>query len=78
MSNPIPPRPFAICYHCDAVEGLTKASEEGWTIYFREHRRFGYLCPSCQASAQQAAAEINESAPAVIRQHSRQSSRSPQ
>jgi hypothetical protein len=51
-SNPLPARPFAICFHCDAVEGLTKASEDGWTVYFRQHRRFGYLCPSCQSPAQ--------------------------
>lgn len=75
-SNPIPPRPFAICFHCDAVEGLTQASEDGWTIYFREQRRFGYLCPSCQHPAEQSAEATTT--PTLIRQHSREGSRSSQ
>jgi hypothetical protein len=70
--------PFAICYHCDTAEVLTKASEDGWTLLFRHHRMCGYLCPTCQVAAEQAADGAMEAAPAVIRQHSRQSSRSQQ
>jgi hypothetical protein len=49
-------RPFAICFGCDAVEALTIASRD-WTLIYRQHRMFGYRCPSCQARAEQAAAD---------------------
>jgi len=60
-SNRVPNlrRPFAICYHCDIVEGLTKACEDGWTLLFRDHRMWGYLCPSCTHPAQPHEAEPN-------------------
>jgi hypothetical protein len=52
-SNRVPNlrRPFVICFGCDTVEALTRASETGWALVFRSHRMFGYHCPSCQDPA---------------------------
>jgi len=63
-------RPFAICFGCDTVEALTKASEDGWALVFRHHRMFGYLCPTCRDSREPVAA-TDETAATIVRQQNR-------
>jgi hypothetical protein len=75
-SNRVPNlrRPFAICFRCDTVEALTKASEDGWALVFRHHRMFGYICPACQNPQQQVEAEVDEASATIVRQQSRSDS----